>query len=170
MLSRTNRWLNWMCLTETLLNSSHDLTFKRPEPNFQFHHRFCLWEDYLLVLHLTSLFCKYPTNIHALLVEMGQIKVHGTWAPGDRHQIDINWVTKGRLCLSPPCAQKSGMSILQGNRYCELLPYPLLLKSLKQQGFHTDRVCGWPAVSVWHSNRGVKRDYQAFVELRKCRI
>lgn len=58
MLSRINRWLNWTYLMETMLNSSHDLTFKRPEPDFQFHHRFCLWGDYLLVLHFSSPFFK----------------------------------------------------------------------------------------------------------------
>lgn len=54
MLSRTNRWLNWICLIETMLNSNRDLTSKRPEPSFQFHHRFRLWEDYLVVPHLGS--------------------------------------------------------------------------------------------------------------------
>lgn len=90
---------------------------------------------YILPLHVANV----ETHIPALLVQMGQIKVHGTWDPGHRHQTDRDRVTKGHLCLSLHCAQRSGKRILQGNCYCALVPYPLLPKSLKQQGFHTDR-------------------------------
>ena len=121
---------------------------------------------YILPLHVANV----ETHIPALLVQMGQIKVHGTWDPGHRHQTDIDRVTKGHLCLSLHCAQRSGKRILQGNCYCALVPYPLLPKSLKQQGFHTESMWLTCCICLTLNTEELKTDYQAFVELMKCRI
>lgn len=60
---------------ETMLNSSHDLTFKRPEPSFQFYHRFASGKIIYLFYILLLYFANVETCIPALLVQMGQIKV-----------------------------------------------------------------------------------------------
>ena len=163
MLSRTNRWLNWICLIETVLNTSRDLTFKRPESNFQFHHRFCLWEDYLLIPQLGSSFFKCGDQDSCFACGEGskkQFVVPEIWETGTK-QIQAE-LLKGILASLLALPRSLEWVFLQGHFYCPLSFTPSSEKP-EAAGFpHRRRVCGWLSWSHTQPRR-VKNDCQAWV-------
>lgn len=168
MLSRKNRWLDWIFLTETVLNKNGDLTFKKPGPNFQFYYRFCLWKDDLLC--------------HIIFLKCGDQDPCPAYGDGSN---------KGSLYLS---SLETGTKQIQA----ELLKgiFASLIAAYRGQGWTFFRVIAvdhffCPLLLRSHSNKlsiqtkehlvdllylldiqygEVKRDHQAFVKLMNSRI
>ena len=119
----------------------------------------------------TSYFSNVETKIHALLMEMGQTKVHCTWVPWRQplNRYRLNYL-KGIFAFLIIVYRGQGWTFFRviavDHFFC-----PLLLRSHSNKvSIQTEEHLVDLLYLLDIQYREVKRDHQAFVELMKSRI